>query len=243
MGQKTVSRLLNPESNQLRIFNLSSKRGNSVARHQSFFARSVAFIMIWAIGMMSTCPANIVPWAVDANGEWTTPTSWSSGALHLLADDVILNRAATYTVTITGATQSINSISSNENIVFLGGGGLSVAVDSSISGAVDFGGFSSPVLGGSGNMTLSGPVIWSAGTMSGTGKTILTSSSTTYIGNQFSSGLNLRRTIDNSGFVTMYSQNSSTGILFNNAVFNNLEGGIQFREYDDRRWQHYPCIQ
>jgi hypothetical protein len=81
-------------------------------------------------------PAATVSWAVDSGGTWTTPANWSTSALPTSSDDVTLDRPnGTYTITVHSGTQSINSLTSNENLTVTGGT-LAVATTAQIGGSL-----------------------------------------------------------------------------------------------------------
>jgi hypothetical protein len=141
---------------------------------------SVLSIIVLVSLLAATRPlkAADVFWSVDADGQWTTNTNWSSGVIPQSPDNVIIDRQGTYTITIASGTHSIASLNSTSNLI-LSGGSLNLeseSLASNISGALELKTVSSS-LGGVGSITLTGPVNWNAGSMTGSGKTRLSQSS------------------------------------------------------------------
>ena len=74
-------------------------------------------------------------WAVDADGQWSGASNWSTSTVPSPADDVIVNRLADPTVTISsGATAS--SLQSDESLVVDGTGTLTVGGSASLTGSL-----------------------------------------------------------------------------------------------------------
>jgi hypothetical protein len=164
---------------------------------------------------------NQVHWLPNADGDWSTPANWDTdNTLPQPLDDVFLDvgGSTVRTITLSTGTQSINSLTSNENLT-LSGGTLSLANASTINGSLTLSG---GTLSGAGNFTLNNASnTWSSGTMSGTGKTTIASGATLALNS--ASYATLSRTLENAGTV-----NWSTGesLTFDGGTFNNLVGGI-----------------
>ncbi len=71
-------------------------------------------------------------WIASTSGDWNNPSNWSSGAIPLPADDVIIDPLdAPVTVTHSAGTHSINSLNSTQAFV-LSGGSLTVTAGASV---------------------------------------------------------------------------------------------------------------
>src|SRR5688500_13399277 len=101
--------------------------------------RIAAAIAVAACGCVVGAPAGSaraadVFWAVDANGQWTAASNWSSNpSLPGPADDVSINRSSgDYLITLGNGSQTINSLVCNERFSLVGGT-LSLASASSFT--------------------------------------------------------------------------------------------------------------
>lgn len=78
--------------------------------------------------------ATPVSWAVDADGQWTSPSNWSTGSLPAPGDDVTLDRPlGSYTISLTFGSQAVRSLFANENLS-ISGGTLSLSAPSTVNG-------------------------------------------------------------------------------------------------------------
>src|SRR5688572_18759692 len=79
---------------------------NLFALPRSASHSTASFVTAAIIATVALLPfslwADDVHWAVDADGNWTAASNWSSNALPQLTDRVIVDRAGTYTITISG---------------------------------------------------------------------------------------------------------------------------------------------
>jgi hypothetical protein len=157
-----------------------------------------------------------VSWDAGAgDGLWNSAANWSNDAVPTAADDVTIDLAGTYTVTLSGTAASINSLS-------LGGAsgtqtlavstGVSLAAPSTISANGAFA-QSSGTLGGAGDVTITGTFNWTGGMMSGSGKTIIASGGTLNL----SGGGTLSRVLQNDGTASW----TGGGYNFSGGTFNN----------------------
>ncbi len=155
--------------------------------------------------------ADLVIWAVDADGFWDVANNWSSSpVLPGLADDLTLDvgGAAVRTITHRSGTTTINSLTSQENLT-LTAGTLTLNAASSVNAAFSQSG---GTLFGTGTLTLNGPTTLSGGTMAGSGTTRLLGTSTLT-----SVSLDAGRILRNEGTATW----SGTGTL----ELNSTSGG------------------
>ncbi|MGD9632161.1 MAG: hypothetical protein AB7U97_02710, partial [Pirellulales bacterium] len=112
----------------------------------------------------------LVTW--DGGGtstDWNEAANWTNNVLPGAADDVVIDVAASPTITFSSGSASIKSLQSTE-VISLSGGTLSIAEASQIDNALNLSG---GTLAGTGNLTVSGTLNWTSGTMSGSGTTIV----------------------------------------------------------------------
>lgn len=112
------------------------------------------------------------------DGLWNTANNWSNDAVPTVADDVAIALGGTYTVTLSDAGASINSL-------HLGGATgtqtLAIGIDLALAAAsaVAANGvvqLNDPgILDGAGNLTVNGSMAWNGGAMIGSGTTIISS--------------------------------------------------------------------
>ena len=135
-------------------------------------------------GWAGPATAAAVDWTTDGDGFWDVPTNWSPG-LPGATDDVTLDVAGLVTITYRVGATTINSLTSQENLVVSGGSltvsnAFSNAATTTISGGtLTLNGVSTlasltqsgGVLAGSGLVTVAGPSSWLAGTHTGSGTT------------------------------------------------------------------------
>ncbi len=137
-------------------------------------------------GLAGPVSAAAVNWTPNADGFWDIATNWSSTpALPGAADDVTLDVAGLVTITHRSGTTTINSLTSQENLV-VSGGSLTVsnaftnAANTTLSGGnLLLNGVSTlasltqslGTLSGSGVVTVSGASSWTGGAQSGSGST------------------------------------------------------------------------
>ena len=112
-----------------------------------------------------------VSWTGGGDGvHWGDANNWSTHALPGTSDDVTINAVPATVVQVNTGTDSVNSLTSS-NQILLKGGTLTLAAASQVTQL----NFSSGTLSGAGNLTVTGTLNWSGGTMTGTGTTIVPS--------------------------------------------------------------------
>lgn len=150
------------------------------------------------------------------NGLWNTGTNWSNDAVPTAADDVTIDFAGNYTVTLTGAAASVNSLtvgapSGTQTLAV--STGLTIASASSFAANTVYNQATGGALSGAGNVTFNGQLNWSGGSMSGGGQTIVAAGATMGI----TGSVQLVRTLQNAGTATW----SGGTITFNAGTFDN----------------------
>jgi hypothetical protein len=153
------------------------------------------------------------------------PANWSSGNVPGASDDVIINRSAALTVTVSSGSQSVNSIqtTSTDSLV-ISAGSLTVAAASQIAGPFTM---NDPSAAITGPITLTGTSQWTAGAMLGN---IINSGTLMLSG---ADGLTGGSILNNAGTITQ----TGTGLFtLDSSTLNNLAGAV----YDfqgDGGWQ------
>jgi hypothetical protein len=175
-------------------------------------------------------PIVVIHWTNAAGGNWSTPSNWSGGVVPTSADNVAIDTAGTYTVTV--------DVAAGSAALTIGGGSsgtqtlsvvntLTTSANSSVvtNGVLAMNG---GTLAGAGNMTIAtGSMTWSGGTISNaglintTGRTVTGTSAylivnaTTFTNNgtlNLGSSANLRiqngATLANSGIVDLQADNT-----------------------------------
>src|ERR1700678_3801859 len=71
----------------------------------------------------------LVTWTSLNSGNWSTGLDWSTGASPLQGDDVVINAAASITVTYNTGTLSINSLTTGMSSMFDVAGGMLTVVN------------------------------------------------------------------------------------------------------------------
>ncbi len=137
----------------------------------AFRLRPLSLAVMTALlpGAVLAAPVNWVP---DADGFWDVVANWSSNpVLPTAADDVTLNvgGATVRTITHRNGTNTINSLTSQENFS-LTGGTLTLNGASTVNGVFAM---SAGVLAGAGTLTVTGAATITGGQMTGTGTTTL----------------------------------------------------------------------
>ena len=75
-------------------------------------------------------------WTGHGDGtSWTDASNWSNNEMPTSSDDVTINLSGNPTIQIASRTQSVNSITSTD-LISIGGGSLSVAANSTLSGGL-----------------------------------------------------------------------------------------------------------
>jgi hypothetical protein len=78
-----------------------------------------------------------VDWTGKGDGtSWTDPGNWSGDAVPTPSDQVTISLSGNPTIEITTGNQAVESVSSSDPISISGGGSLSVAADSTLSGGL-----------------------------------------------------------------------------------------------------------
>jgi hypothetical protein len=158
-----------------------------------------------------------ITWINPSGGDWDTPANWSSGAVPGPSDDAVINLPE-ITVTHSSGTDSVNSITSQDQIV-LGGGTLAVASASTFSS----------------NLTIAGGTLNVAGPLAVDGLFTLDSNSTlsgagtvnTYGGMDLSNPTTVNGTVLNNYGAATWNVTGGGGapvVLEGGAVINNEPG-------------------
>jgi hypothetical protein len=150
------------------------------------------------------------------SGDWDVAKNWSTGHVPGLADDVVIDTPG-ISVTHQGASDTINSLQSSDQI-FMVSGALTIAAPSAVTNVLTLNG---GILTGTGAFTVQ-RLEWLGGIMSGTGETDIPAGGTLDIS---STALHLLdgRTLNNSGTTSWFGPDSLQ--VSNGAVVNNLAGG------------------
>ncbi|MGE0860556.1 MAG: choice-of-anchor D domain-containing protein, partial [Gammaproteobacteria bacterium] len=141
--------------------------------------------------------ADVITWAVDANGFWDVASNWSSSpVLPGAADDARLNLLSPTlrTITFRSGDVTVASLESAHNFAMTGGV-LRLNGASRVDAAFTQSG---GTLTGPGDLTLFGPTSFSSTTHSGGGRTILNGATTMNVG----INLNAGRILDNRATLT-----------------------------------------
>ena len=77
-----------------------SRRPSSRAFRLSFFILALTAFTQWA-------SAAVVSWSNPAGGDWATAGNWNTGTVPTAADDVHIDMAGTYTVSISASVTSV----------------------------------------------------------------------------------------------------------------------------------------
>ncbi len=135
-----------------------------------------------------------------ADGLWNSPNNWSNNAVPTAADDVTIDLAGTYTVTLSGTAASVNSLnlgaaSGTQTLAINVDLTLASASAVAANGVVQLNDQGS--LGGAGNLTVNGSIVWTGGAMIGSGATIIASTGVFNLSG--SEPKQLMRSIENNG--------------------------------------------
>ena len=161
-------------STKLRLYSFSplASRLSPLASRLSPLASRLSPLALSAALIFGSASAAPVNWVPNADGFWDVATNWSSNpALPGAADNVTIDvgGATVRTITHQSGTDTINSLTSQENIA-LTGGTLNLNAASMINGSYTQSG---GILGGTGNLTVTGAATLSGGVMTDAGRTIL----------------------------------------------------------------------
>ena len=129
----------------------------------------------------------LMSWKNNADGNWAAAANWSTGVVPGPSDDVTISTANLHTITYSAGTDSVLSLYTDNDILSVTGGTLTVLGNATIYGAVDqsagtlgFAGLNSEITGvltqtagtinvASGNLELTGTGNSIGGTLSGSG--------------------------------------------------------------------------
>jgi hypothetical protein len=171
----------------------------------------VQFVAIAFAVSASSAQAAAVSWT-DASGSWNDPANWSSDpSLPGPSDDVTISVAGVQTVTHDGGDNTVNSVSSDENLsVTAGVLTISNTYNNTADTNISFGALvlngpsgtgsytqSSGSLRGTGSLTVTGVATITGGDMQGSGSTILQGA--TALSNLY---LDAGRVLQNEGILT-----------------------------------------
>ncbi len=188
-------------------------------------------------GLSGPASAAAVNWTTGGDGFWDIATNWSSNpTLPSAADDVTLDVAGLVTITYRLGTTTINSLTSQENLLVTGGS-LTVAnaytnaANTTMSnGTLTLNGVSTlaslthsfGTVSGSGLVTVTGASSWLAGTHTGSGTTQFDAALS--ISNNGTKGILGSRTVSLNGTTTWSgntASNNGTISLASTATLNN----------------------
>jgi hypothetical protein len=178
---------------------------------------------------------SIVSW-VGGDGDWETPSNWSTGILPGPQDDVIIAVSGTLTITHSGGTDCIHSLYSLETID-LTGGVLDVAAASLINSTLNLS--ARGTLQGAGDLTVHA-FNWTGGKMAGVagqvgGQTLIATGGFLTISG--TDEKDLWRTVNNFGETDWLGGDAPAVISVGpNVTFNN-EHGATFNVQDNTLWQ------
>jgi uncharacterized repeat protein (TIGR01451 family) len=179
-----------------------------------------------------------VHWINSSGGNWSTGSNWSTGTVPTAANDVVIDAAGTYTVSLdinpnfntltvgggTSGTQTL-SIASSNTVTF--NGASSVASNGAIT-------FVSGTLTGSAGLTVNGAMNWTSDSEIDITVTVAAAGSINISGSgtRFLNGA----TINNSGTINWSGTNNIS--VYNSGVINNLSGGLFSVTSDQFIYQH-----
>ena len=146
---------------------------------------------------------------------WQDAANWSGNVLPGASDDVTIDVPGNITITHNSTTDTIKSLSCQENLV-LSGGTLTINGTSTVNGNLTLSG---ATLNTTSAITLNGNTTWSSGTINATGAGLTTTGAMSITG---STSVYLQGILNNSGVIT---QTTTANVLFNGATLNNLVGG------------------
>jgi hypothetical protein len=157
----------------------------------------------------------------DAGGDgvnWTDSLNWSTDALPGSADDVTVDVAGAPTIQISSGTQSVRSLTCNENLS-LGFATLDLALASTVNGNFSQG---AGTVSGAGNLTINGTFDWAGGAQQGSGHSIVPAGRTMNITGSGGIG----RVLDLSGTGNISGTPFFGNGLGANGTLNVLPGGV-----------------
>src|SRR3954452_10989558 len=117
----------------------------------------------WMATVPAPARAATVTWVNDADGSWTNAANWSGGLLPGVGDDVAISVAGDRLVTLSGASQSIRSLTLDERLT-ISNTTLTLATTAQLNNALTLS--NSGVLKG-GTVSGAGSVVAVAGTLDG----------------------------------------------------------------------------
>src|SRR5688572_30655474 len=97
-----------------------------------------------------------VRWTNALGGNWAVPTNWSTGQVPGPADDAVIDLPGV-TVTHSSSADTVRSLTTGDSTFVMGGGSLSLAAPSRITGPFQF---TNGTLSGPGDLTIAGPFTW-----------------------------------------------------------------------------------
>jgi hypothetical protein len=181
--------------------------------------------------LLAAAPAGAATKTWDGGGgntSWNTAANWNPDGVPGASDDVIIDVPGDISITYSGATTTILSLSSTESLAISSGsltvsGAMSVSGSLSVasSGTLNLNGSSTAgslsqtggTLGGSGTLTVSGALSWTGGTMSGTGTTVSASGGTATVTVPSGSSSALSRALELRGSSSLASTGTTTAVL------------------------------
>jgi len=114
----------------------------------------------------------VVHWKGAASGNWSDPTKWDTGSVPGSSDDVVIDVAGTYDITL-DVNATVNSLTlggaGGTQTLVIGSGQTLTLNDASTISANGVMELSSGTLTGDGDLTVNGTFNWSGGTIKGSG--------------------------------------------------------------------------
>ncbi len=175
-----------------------------------------------------------IKWKDPVSGDWSDPTKWDLGRVPTEADDVVIDVAGTYTVTLdtnatvasltVGGTSGTQTFSIPSTTLTLSGGSTF-----GVNSVLEIG---SGTLAGTGDVTVNGAVEWRGGMITGTGRFIV-KGTMAISGDAYLDG----RTITNNGTITLMGP-ATTVYMRNSASLDN-ESGATLDIRTDRYYGFY----
>src|SRR4051812_40015844 len=104
-----------------------SQRPVEKAGRRRRWRASWLLVGLWGMARVFAADATPVAWVPDADGAWTAAANWSSSPLLPGAnDDVTISLAGDRLITLSGSSQSIRSLISDERVTISGAVGLTL---------------------------------------------------------------------------------------------------------------------
>jgi hypothetical protein len=185
--------------------------------------------LLAAAAIAGGASAATITWNNPADGTWSTAGYWLPTTVPGPGDDVVINLAGTYTISISGTPVSIKSLtlggaSGTQTVDIVSAYSLTLGANPSVinaNGVINIGGGTLTVSGA--DLTVNGKLkLNSGGTLTGTKKTLIASGGTLEIASSSPTTIN-NHTIENSGLIACIGTGSIS--LNNSTTLTNLSVG------------------